>query len=71
MSRLMETSLMSMKLAFPSAPDPIQGIPMLASLINLDDTYLPVFVDPQDTCLDHYEHVVLCCITRSLFILHK
>ncbi len=35
MSGLMETSLTSMKLAFPSAPDPIQGIPTLASLINL------------------------------------
>ena len=35
MSGLMETSLMSMKLAFPSAPDPIQGIPTLASLIDL------------------------------------
>ena len=35
MSRLTETSLTSMKLAFPSAPDPIKGIPMLASLIDL------------------------------------
>ena len=35
MSGLTETSLTSMKLAFPSAPDPIQGIPTLAPLINL------------------------------------
>ena len=35
MSGLMETSLTSMKLAFPSAPDPIQGLPTLASLIDL------------------------------------
>ncbi len=35
MSGLTETSLTSMKLAFLSAPDPIQGIPRLASLINL------------------------------------
>jgi hypothetical protein len=31
-----------------------------------DSTYLPVFADPQDTCLSHYEHVVLCRVTRSL-----
>jgi hypothetical protein len=35
MSTLLETSLTSMKAAFPAAPDPIQGIPMLASLIDL------------------------------------
>ncbi len=35
MSALLETSLTSMKAAFPAAPDPIQGIPTLASLINL------------------------------------
>ena len=35
MSGLTETSLTSMKLAFPLAPDPIQGIPTLASLIDL------------------------------------
>ena len=35
MSGLMEISLTSMKLALPSAPDPIQGIPMLTSLIDL------------------------------------
>jgi hypothetical protein len=35
MSALSETSLTSMKAAFPAAPDPIQGIPTLASLINL------------------------------------
>jgi hypothetical protein len=35
MSALSETSLTSMKAAFPAAPDPIQGIPMLASLIDL------------------------------------
>ena len=35
MSALTEISLTSMKAAFPAAPDPIQGIPMLASLINL------------------------------------
>jgi hypothetical protein len=27
-----------------------------------------VFADPQDTCLSHYEHVVLCRVTRSLFV---
>jgi hypothetical protein len=31
----METSLTSMKAAFPTAPEPIHGIPMLALLINL------------------------------------
>jgi hypothetical protein len=35
MSTLMETSLTSMKTAFPAAPDPIQRIPTLASLIDL------------------------------------
>jgi hypothetical protein len=35
MSALSKTSLTSMKAAFPAAPDPIQGIPMLTSLINL------------------------------------
>ena len=35
MSTLSETSLTSMKAAFPAAPDPIQGIPTLASLIDL------------------------------------
>jgi hypothetical protein len=35
MSATAETSLTSMKAAFPAAPDPIQGIPMLASLIDL------------------------------------
>jgi hypothetical protein len=35
MSALMEISLTSMKAAFPAAPDPIQGIPTLASLIDL------------------------------------
>ena len=35
MSALTEISLTSMKAAFSAAPDPIQGIPMLASLINL------------------------------------
>ncbi len=35
MSSLTETSLTSMKAAFPAAPDPIQGIPKLASLIDL------------------------------------
>ena len=35
MSTLLETSLTSMKKAFLAAPDPIQGIPMLASLIDL------------------------------------
>ncbi len=35
MATLTETSLTSMKAAFPTAPEPIQGIPTLASLINL------------------------------------
>jgi hypothetical protein len=35
MSALMETSLTSMKAAFPTAPTPIHGVPTLASLINL------------------------------------
>jgi hypothetical protein len=35
MSTLMETSLTSMKAAFPTAPEPIQGILTLVSLINL------------------------------------
>ena len=35
MSALSETSLTNMKASFPAAPDPIQGIPTLASLINL------------------------------------
>jgi hypothetical protein len=35
MSALTETSLMSMKTAFPTAPEPVQGIPMLQSLIEL------------------------------------
>ncbi len=35
MFALLETSLTSMKTAFPAAPDPIQGIPTLASLIDL------------------------------------
>ncbi len=35
MSTLTETSLTSMKAAFPAALDPIQGIPTLASLIHL------------------------------------
>jgi hypothetical protein len=35
MSSLTETSLTSMKAAFTAAPDPIQRIPKLASLINL------------------------------------
>jgi hypothetical protein len=35
MAPLMETSLTSMKAAFPTALEPIQGIPTLASLINL------------------------------------
>jgi hypothetical protein len=35
MATLTETSLTSMKAAFPTALEPIQGIPTLASLINL------------------------------------
>jgi hypothetical protein len=35
MTTLMETSLTSMKAAFPTAPELIQGIPTLASLIDL------------------------------------
>jgi hypothetical protein len=35
MSTLMETSLTSMKAAFPTAPTPIHGIPTLMSLIGL------------------------------------
>jgi hypothetical protein len=35
MTTLTETSLTSMKVAFSTAPEPIQGIPMLASLIDL------------------------------------
>ncbi len=35
MSSLTENSLTSMKAAIPAAPDPIQGIPKLASLIDL------------------------------------
>ncbi len=35
MSALMETSLTSMKAAFPTAATPIHGIPTLASLIDL------------------------------------
>jgi hypothetical protein len=35
MSALSETSLSSMKSAFPAAPDPIQGIPILVSLMDL------------------------------------
>jgi hypothetical protein len=35
MSALTETTLTSMKAAFPTAPTPIYGIPTLASLINL------------------------------------
>ncbi len=35
MATLMETSLTSMKAAFPTASEPIQGIPTLASLIDL------------------------------------
>ncbi len=35
MSDLTETSLTSMKAAFPTAPTPIHGIPTLASLIDL------------------------------------
>ncbi len=35
MSALMETSLTSMKTAFPTAPEPVQGIPTLHSLIKL------------------------------------
>jgi hypothetical protein len=35
MSALMETSLTSMKTAFPTAPEPVQEIPTLQSLIEL------------------------------------
>jgi hypothetical protein len=35
MSALTETSLTSKKAAFPTAPEPVQGIPMLQSLIEL------------------------------------
>jgi hypothetical protein len=35
MSALTETSLMSMKTAFPTVPEPVQGIPTLQSLIEL------------------------------------
>jgi hypothetical protein len=35
MSALTETSLTSMKAAFPTASEPVQGIPMLQSLIEL------------------------------------
>jgi hypothetical protein len=35
MSALTETSLTSMKTAFPTAPEPVQGIPTLQSLIEL------------------------------------
>jgi hypothetical protein len=35
MSATAETSLTRMKAAFPAAPDPIHGIPTLASLIDL------------------------------------
>ncbi len=35
MSALKETSLTSIKAAFPRAPEPVQGIPMLQSLIEL------------------------------------
>jgi hypothetical protein len=36
MSALMETSLTSMKAAFPTAPEPVQGIPTIQSLIVIE-----------------------------------
>ena len=71
MSGLTDPSLTSMKAAFPTAPDPIQGIPMLASLIDPVASHLLMFADTQDTCLGYYEHIILCRVTRSLFFLHK
>jgi hypothetical protein len=29
-----------------------------------------MFTDTEDTCLRHNEHVVLCRVTKSLFLLH-
>ncbi len=71
MSGLTETSLTSMKAAFPTAPDPLQGIPTLASLIDLMLHIMPMFANSQDCCLGHNEHADLCHVTRFLFFLHK
>jgi hypothetical protein len=53
MSALSETSLTSMKAAFPAAADPIQGIPTLVSLIDLMLHTLPLLTDTEDTGLRH------------------
>jgi hypothetical protein len=53
MSALTETSLTSMKAAFPTAPAPI--LPY--------DAHVPLFVDPEGTCLSYNKHAVPCGIT--------
>jgi hypothetical protein len=50
MSTAMETSLADMKAGFPFAPEPIQGIPTLESLIKL-----------YSTCVDVPKHIAPQC----------
>jgi hypothetical protein len=66
MSSLLETSLTSMKGAFPAAPDPIQGIPTLTSLIDLM-LHICRCLQTQKTPASATMNMLFCAVSPGLY----
>ena len=66
MSTTNETSLTSMKAAFPAVPDPIQGIPTLASLNNLM-LYICRYSHTQKTLASATMNMLFCAASPDLY----
>jgi hypothetical protein len=66
MSSLTESSLTSMKAAFPAALDPIQGIPKLASLINLM-LHMCRCLQTQKTPTSNKMNMLFCAASPGLY----
>ncbi len=66
MSSLTETFLTSMKTAFPAAPNPIQGIPKLASLINLM-LHMYCCLQTQKTPASDEMNMLFCAASPGLY----
>jgi hypothetical protein len=66
MSTLMETSLTSMKAAFPAAPDPIQEIPTITSLINLM-LHICQCLQTQKTPASARMNMLFCAVSPGLY----
>ncbi len=66
MSSLTETSLTSMKAAFRAAPDPIQGIPKLASLIDLM-LHICCCLQTQKTPTSDKMNMLFCAASPGLY----